>query len=143
MQNFDLNKKLPSKTVLVVEDDEISFLVLSEYLKKFKFKVVRASNGIEAVSLVKSREESFGLILMDILMPLMNGFEAAKKIKKINKNIPIIAQTAVAFDWNNEVDFSDFDQILIKPLDFQKLEELINSTVNKKNLSNMFEFQAN
>ncbi len=143
MQNFDLNKKLPSKTVLVVEDDEISFLVLSEYLKKFKFKVVRACNGIEAVSLVKSREESFGLILMDILMPLMNGFEAAKKIKKINKNIPIIAQTAVAFDWNNEVDFSDFDQILIKPLDFQKLEELINSTVNKKNLSNMFEFQAN
>ena len=143
MQNFDLNEKLPSKTVLVVEDDEISFLVLSEYLKKFNYKVVRASNGKEAVSLVKSREEFFGLILMDILMPLMNGFEAAEKIKKIDKNIPIIAQTAVAFDWNNEVDFSNFDQILIKPLDFQKLEELINSTVNKKNLSNMLEFQAN
>ncbi|RLD81502.1 MAG: hypothetical protein DRJ10_06100 [Bacteroidetes bacterium] len=143
MQNFDLNKILPSKTVLVVEDDEISFLVLSEYLKKFNFKVVRASNGIEAVSLVKSREEFFGLILMDILMPLMNGFEAAEKIRKIDKNIPIIAQTAVAFDWNNEVDFSNFDQILIKPLDFKKLEELINSTVNKKNLSNMLEFQAN
>lgn len=143
MRNFDLNEKLPSKTVLVVEDDEISFLVLSEYLKHSNYKVVRAVNGKEAVSLVKNSKETFSLILMDILMPVMNGFEAAEKIKGINGNIPIIAQTAVAFDWNNEVDFSNFDHLMIKPLDFKKLGELIYSAVNKKNISNLLKFQIN
>ena len=143
MQNFDLNEKLPSKTVLVVEDDEISFLVLFEHLKKYNCSVVRAVNGIEAVTLVKNKKEPFDLILMDILMPLMNGFEAAATIKKINNNIPIIAQSAVAFDWGNEVDFSNFNHLFIKPLDFKKLGKLIDSIINKKNIPDLLEFQTN
>ncbi|MEN8121218.1 MAG: response regulator [Bacteroidota bacterium] len=143
MRNFDLNRKLPSKTVLVVEDDEISFLVLSEYLKQKNYKVVWAVNGKEAVSLVKNSKNPFSLILMDILMPEMNGFKATEKIKLINGNIPIIAQTAVAFDWNNDDDFANFDYFITKPLDFQKLGELIYSAVNKKNSSNLLEFQTN
>ena len=143
MRNFNLNEEFLSKTVLVVEDDEISFLVLSEYLKRSNYKVVRAVNGKEAVSLVNNSKEPFALILMDILMPVMNGFEAAEKIKVINGNIPIIAQTAVAFDWNNEVDFSNFDHLMIKPLDFKKLGKLIYTTIRKKNISNSLEFQTN
>ena len=132
-----------NKKVLVVEDDEISFLVLSEYLKQNNYKVARAINGEEAVSLVKNRGETYSLILMDILMPVMNGFEAAEKIKKINKELKIIAQTAVSFEWSDELDFSSFDHLMIKPLDFQKLGEIISMAVIKKNIPDLLEFQTN
>lgn len=138
-----LNNYSSSKTVLVVEDDEISFLVLSEYLKQDNYTVERAVNGKEAVFLVKNSEYAFSLVLMDIKMPVMNGFEAAQKIKKINKEIPIIAQTAVVFDWNNKTDFSNFEHVMLKPLDFQKLRKQIDSIISKNKITRLIKFQKN
>jgi hypothetical protein len=143
MRNFHLKEEMHLQSVLVVEDDEISFLIFSEYLETDGYKVIRAVNGKEAVSLVKNNKESFSLILMDIIMPVMNGFEAAKKIKKINKEIPIIAQTAIAFYWNDNKDFSDFDHVMLKPLNFQKLGRLISSIINKNIISNLLDFKSN
>jgi len=143
MQNFHLSDNLIKKKILVVEDDEISFLVLSEYLKQDNYKVVRAVNGEEAVSLIQNDKDGFGLVLMDILMPIMNGFEAAKNIKKINKSIPVIAQTAVDYSRNNEADFSNFNKVLLKPLNFKKLKELIRSVYKKNNVLRIIEPQMN
>jgi len=86
-----------NKTVLIAEDEDANFLLLKAILSKSNFNIIHASNGIEALELFKITPEIF-LIIMDLKMPLMSGIEATKQIREINKNIPIIAQTAYAQD---------------------------------------------
>lgn len=86
---------LTGKKVLIAEDDEVSFLYLSEYLSSKGLKVLRAKNGVEAIELV-DMETDIDIILMDMKMPKMNGLEALKQIKRKHANIPVIMQTAFA-----------------------------------------------
>jgi len=124
MQNFEKNRTFaPPDTILIVEDDYISSLLLQEYLKMENFRILTAKNGAVAVSVVQKNVNNISLILMDILMPNMDGSEAAKEIKKITKNIPIIAQTSQIYNLKN-YDLSFFDDIIIKPVNFRKLKEL-------------------
>lgn len=81
------------KSVLVVEDTDTSIMYYKAALKKTKAKLFYAKNGIEAIDIVKV-DGNIDLVLMDINMPIMNGIEATKEIKKINPHIPIIIQTA-------------------------------------------------
>lgn len=81
--------------VLVVEDDEINFLFLEAILAKNKIRIIRASNGTEAVEMCQKHPE-IKLVLMDIKLPKMNGYEATRQIKKQNPGLPVIAQTAYA-----------------------------------------------
>lgn len=83
------------KTILIAEDTDSNYLLLSIILRK-KFQLVRALNGKEAIDLfLKERPE---LILMDLKMPVMDGLEATRTIRRMDANIPIIALTANAFD---------------------------------------------
>ncbi len=94
----DLNNVLetmPSISVLVAEDDEISYVLLREALKLKKIKTSRAKNGQEAVDIVKNQSE-INLVLMDIKMPVMGGIEATRLIKEIRPKIPVIIQSAYA-----------------------------------------------
>jgi len=81
------------KTVLVVEDTDTSIMYYKAALKKTKAKLLYAKNGVEAIDIV-NKKDIVNLILMDINMPIMNGIEATREIKKINPHIPIIIQTA-------------------------------------------------
>jgi signal transduction histidine kinase len=83
------------KTVLVVEDYEVNYHYIELMLKESNLNVLHASTGSNAVSLVKSRND-IDLILMDIKLPDIDGFQATKMIKDYNPDIPIIAQTAYA-----------------------------------------------
>jgi len=83
------------KTVLVVEDYEVNYHYIELILKESNLNVLHASTGSNAVSLVKSRND-IDLILMDIKLPDIDGFQATKMIKDYNPDIPIIAQTAYA-----------------------------------------------
>jgi len=87
--------KSGQKTILIVEDEEFNRIYFEELLNQINCKVVIAKNGIEAVEICK-KNASIDLVLMDIKMPLMNGYEATQAIKKIRPNLPIIAQTAFA-----------------------------------------------
>lgn len=138
-----IKNKLSAKTILIVDDDEISFLVLSEFLKRDHYHIIRAVNGKEAVSIVEEQKEKISLVLMDLLMPVMNGFVAAKLIKQINPKIPIIAQTAVAYNVSDEKDFSDFNSVLVKPLDFNALNKQIGQILFKSKFSDMLSLQLN
>ena len=84
-----------NKTILIVEDDPFSFMLLIEFLSITSAKILHAKNGIEAVKLAKKKPD-IDLILMDIKLPLKDGIEATKDIRRFRKNIPIIAQTANA-----------------------------------------------
>ena len=85
------------KMILVVEDDDINFLYLQEILSKSSATFIRAKNGRDAINVI-SNTPSINLVLMDIKMPVMSGIEATIEIRKFNKDVPIIAQTAYAFE---------------------------------------------
>ena len=82
-----------TKTVLIVEDEQHNYMLLSEIIKKTGARTLEAKNGKEAVATVKDNA-SINLVLMDIMMPQMNGYEATREIKKIRPALPVFAQTA-------------------------------------------------
>ncbi len=90
-------KDIDMINILIAEDDKVSFFYLKTLLKFDNVRVIRASNGFEAVSIMKSNSE-IDLILMDIRMPKMGGLEATRLIRKFNKEVIIIAQTANAME---------------------------------------------
>ncbi|SDW10027.1 PAS domain S-box-containing protein [Lutibacter oricola] len=113
--------------VLIAEDDEISETLLSIALKDISSEIIRVKNGIEAIKKVKNTPD-IDLVLMDIQMPRMSGYEATLEIRKFNKNIKIIAQTAFGLSGDREkainVGCNDY---ISKPINKNELLKLIQS----------------
>ncbi|MEZ7873370.1 MAG: response regulator [Bacteroidales bacterium] len=102
--------------ILVAEDEDTNFLYLSALLKRFNHYVLRASNGQEAIDIVKS-DSTLDLVLMDIKMPVLNGFDALKQIKIIKPELPVVAQTAYALsDDEQNIRAAGFDGYIAKPI---------------------------
>src|SRR5690606_22763321 len=93
-EDADKIKNLENKTILLVEDNPVSMMVAVDYIKRWKGKVIKAVNGFEAVEKFLANSDKIDLILMDLQMPILNGFEAAEQIRKIRSDVPIIALTA-------------------------------------------------
>ena len=113
------------KLILVAEDQELNKIFFSKALTKTNVKLLWASDGELAVALCKLYD-NINLVLMDIRMPKLDGIEATREIKKIRKDLPIIAQTAYPEDGIKEetmkagcVDF------ITKPISIPKLLETI------------------
>ncbi|MDA3891913.1 MAG: PAS domain S-box protein [Salinivirgaceae bacterium] len=110
------NFNFSGKTILIAEDDITNHKVLEHMLFDTKATLIKAYNGKEAVELIKA-QQNIDLVLMDIKMPVMNGYDAALEIKAINPDIPIIAQTAFALDENRDEFMDDrFNDYLTKPI---------------------------
>lgn len=128
-----LNKKfktLQDAVVLVVEDNEVNRFLLEAYLKDHIGKIIEAYNGLEAIELVKSHND-IDVVLMDINMPIMDGYEAVKLIKEYNSDITVIAQTGHAMEAEiQELKKSEFDDYLIKPVDEFKLLEMLKKSID-------------
>lgn len=88
-------------TILVVEDVDTNYFYISALLEKMKAKVIRAANGQKAVDLCSSNP-SINLVLMDIELPVMNGYDATRAIKKLRPGLPVVAQTAFAMSGERE-----------------------------------------
>jgi PAS domain S-box-containing protein len=84
-------------TLLVAEDEDFNFMLIRELLSEAKYKIIRAINGLEALETCKSTPE-IDLVLMDLKMPVMDGYEATKQIKQIRPHLPVIALTAYSTD---------------------------------------------
>jgi len=122
----DSSVKYSNKKILIAEDDWASFQYLSIILAKSGVTIIHAENGGQAVEFVRNNLD-INLILMDIRMPVMNGIEASKIIKKIRPDLPIIAQTAYAFsEEKSEILSAGCNEYLAKPLERVKLNELLN-----------------
>ncbi len=111
--------------IIIAEDDETSFLYLEQVLKDVAEHLIRAKDGIEVVELAKKHSDC-DIILMDIKMPKLNGFEATKEIRKFNKDVFIIAQTAYAQEsYKSEVMEAGCNAYISKPIDKQELLAII------------------
>lgn len=116
---------------LAAEDNELNAEILQEMLKMEGAGCEIASNGQEVVKLFyRSKPGYYDMILMDVQMPIMNGYEATKTIRRLNHkdaaSIPIIAMTANAFDEDKKAALeAGMDGHIAKPIDIPKLMDLL------------------
>ena len=132
---WDSIPQFSDKHILLVEDNEINQLVAVELLNKFGITSSIANNGREGVELFEQQGEKFDLILMDLQMPEMDGFEATNLIRKINngKDIPIIAMTAAAMPKDvEEAIQSGMDAHISKPIDVKIFIQTLNRFLQKQ-----------
>ena len=128
-------KSIKGLHILLAEDNELNMEIAEFVLQNVGADVTKAWNGQEAVELFrKSEPGGFDTILMDIMMPVMNGYEAAKKIRSLDredaKTIPIIAMTANAFTEDRlKAKESGMNEHIVKPLDVELLIKVIHKLV--------------
>jgi hypothetical protein len=117
--------------ILIVEDDEISYSLLTNMLQKISDKVLHALTGVEAVETCRNNPD-LDLVLMDIRMPVMDGNEATRQIRLFNKDVIIIAQTAYGFSSDREKAIeAGCNDYISKPINYTLLYEIIKKHVNK------------
>jgi two-component system, chemotaxis family, CheB/CheR fusion protein len=111
--------------ILVAEDEEYNFLYLSELLSRNHFRVMHAWNGEEAVSYCKNHT-GISVVIMDLKMPVMDGYEATRKIKSLRPHLPVIAHTAYALQSElEEMGETGFNGYLGKPVTPEQLFDLL------------------
>ncbi len=111
--------------ILIAEDDNISYLFISQILKRPEISIIRAKSGMECVNLLREHPE-IDLVLMDIKMPEMNGIEATKEIRSFNQSVPIIVQTAYTSSGDKEKALeAGCNDYITKPIDKERLLQLI------------------
>ena len=114
--------------ILLVEDVEFNIFVAEMMLKNWNAEVDKAENGFIAVGKVKTNE--YDLILMDIQMPVMDGYTATKEIRKFNTTTPIIALTAsISIDIQEKADMVGMNGFITKPFNPNELFSIIKSSV--------------
>ncbi len=115
--------------ILIVEDHKINQMLIKKNIEQEGFVCKIANNGLEAVNLVK--KENFDIILTDIMMPIMDGFESSKIIKKMRHNLPIIAITAVSENEERQkFEEAQIHTVINKPINVKELFKSIYTELN-------------
>jgi len=126
---------LKNLSIIVAEDDDVSKLFLETILEDEQMEVLFATTGKESVDLCKKYPDT-DIILMDIRMPDMNGFDATKEIRKFNQNVIIIAQTAHGLTGDKERALeAGCNDYIAKPIDSEELFEIMRNCLSKKSIS--------
>lgn len=115
------------KTILIVEDEDFNFMLTQRILDDYNFNIIRSVNGIDAVKICKENPD-ICLVIMDIKIPGISGYEATSQIKKFRQDLPVIALTAYAQEGSREEALaSGCDDYMAKPF---KREELLQVLTN-------------
>jgi CheY-like chemotaxis protein len=119
-------------TILISEDEINNYKYLQAILESKNITLLRATDGFEAVNICENNP-NIDLVLMDIKMPVMDGIEALKRIRKFRANLPIIAQTAYALEHDRQeflaMGFTDY---IAKPIVKEELLKMINQVINNE-----------
>jgi CheY-like chemotaxis protein len=127
------NELLKGRKILIVEDDPSSKLYLNKILEKTGVILLNAGDGQQAIDIALENPD-IDIILMDIQLPVMDGYTSAEKIREFRENIIIIAQTAYGLMGDKEkIIDSGFNDFIIKPIFSQTLiEKMVNSLAKRK-----------
>jgi len=123
-----------SKTILVVEDNEMNRLLMVEVLRHYGYEVLEASNGAQALLL--TRKQTIDLIIMDMQMPIMNGYETIKVLRSDARTagIKIIAVTSFALDEEKaRILATGVDVFVPKPIDTRAFSKLVKQMLDPSN----------
>ena len=124
--------KIKNLKILIAEDDETSYIILNRILQKISNEVLHAKTGVEAIAACRNNPD-LDLVLMDIKMPDMDGYEATHQIRQFNTDIIIIAQTAYAFSGDREKAIeAGCNDYISKPIKKTLMYEIIQKHFNKK-----------
>lgn len=116
--------------ILVAEDNDSNYLLIQEILKNQNFELLRAANGLEAIKIAQNRSD-IDLVLMDIRMPILSGYDASKRISKMRPELPIIMQSAFAMRMDmDEAREAGCQSFITKPIEPLKLISLVNQFLN-------------
>lgn len=131
------NSLLEGKVILVVDDNYLIYLHISELLKKYRAKSIYAASGLEAIDIV-ARRDDISIILLDHFMPELDGISALREIRKINQGIPVVIQTGQLNESVNDQFFMEgFNGVLGKPVEENLLIDticsILESVFYKKN----------
>lgn len=134
IEKSTLNDANHNFKVLVVEDDDVCYMLLSEILSSYPVKLVRAIDGQEAIDNFQNDKSAFDLVLMDIRLPKVNGYVATRQIKEINPSVPIVAVTAYAHSQGIIDCFnSGCDEFIAKPFDIKRIVKVVENYLVFKN----------
>jgi len=127
----DSDKEDKEITILIVDDIDLNRYFLENIISEMGLKYLIAVNGKAALEIVE-KNESIDLVLMDLDMPVMNGFESTWHIKKARPDLPVIAQTSYSLNEfrKKEIDI-EFDAFLQKPISINKLIDTIKECIAK------------
>jgi CheY-like chemotaxis protein len=127
-----LNQNWEDKVILVVEDVDTNKIFFDAALRRTKAKILWAKDGREAIEMFKEMQQSIDLVLMDLQLPIMDGYTATREIKKINSQIPVIAQTAHVMSGEREKCLeAGCNGYLSKPIRLQILIDTLSMYLNK------------
>ena len=116
---------LQSKNIVIAEDDETNFLLIKEYLEYTKANILWTKDGKETIRIVE-KNNNIDLVLMDIQLPEVNGFEALRSIRRKHPKIPVVAITAYAVSGDRERGLkAGFNEYLAKPVSRKMLLDAI------------------
>ncbi len=128
--NSSLNQNWGDKVILVVEDVDTNKIFFDAALRKTNATILWAKDGKEAVEMYK--DNRIDLVLMDLQLPIMDGYSATREIKKIDSSVPIIAQTAHVMSGEREKCIeAGCNDYLAKPIRLQILMETLSKYLNK------------
>jgi CheY-like chemotaxis protein len=134
LQKLHESERFDGKKILLVDDDNRNLIVLLDVLEEKGFTVIEAENGLVALDQLKNHPD-VDLVLMDIMMPEMDGYEATREIRKNPKwrDLPILALTAKAMSTDRakciEAGANDY---LTKPIDIPRLFSLIRAWIRSR-----------
>ncbi|HUQ68114.1 MAG TPA: response regulator [Planctomycetaceae bacterium] len=120
--------------ILLIEDNETNRDLISRYLELFEYEVTVAADGREGLAKIQTNRDSIDLILMDMNLPEMDGWELTRRLKadETTRSLPVIALTAHAMKGDREKAFAaGCDDYATKPIDFKKLFRKIESMTRK------------
>lgn len=111
--------------ILIAEDDKISRILILKVIKSFSKEILIAKTGLEALQICRKNPD-IDLVLLDMQMPQMSGYEATRKIRKFNPNVIILAQTAFALEGDKEKTIeAGCNGYISKPIKKEELSRLI------------------
>lgn len=133
VNNIEVNlSRTQGYAILVVEDNKINQMVTRKILENSHFTTTIADDGIAALSILQKK--SFDVILMDINMPIINGFETTRRLRAMGITTPVLALTAYdKGEVTEEALSAGMNDIIIKPFEPVKLFQIINAQIHKKN----------
>lgn len=136
VENEYREKSLSGKTLLVVEDNEVNYQLIREILRHSQARILWVHTGEEAIQMLK-KDPSIDMVLMDIQLPGINGFEATHAILEIQPEMPVVAQTAYAMSGEREkaLEAGCVDYIA-KPIKPAELISLVNKHISRPSSSN-------